>query len=175
MQGKFHNIFFYPTANISENATIGVGTKVWQNVQIREGANIGKNCNISKDVYIDFNVVIGDNCKIQNSVSIFHGVTIEDDVFIGPSVTFTNDKVPRAFNAEWSVTPSLIKRGASIGANATIICGVTVGEYAMVAAGSVVAKDVAPYTLVLGNPAKFYSYIDKMGNKVDYNPMEVQK
>lgn len=172
MQEKFYDVFFFPTANVSENATIGVGTKIWQNVQIREGAHIGKHCNISKDVYIDFNVAIGDNCKIQNGVSVFHGVTIEDDVFVGPNATFTNDKVPRSFNMEWRVTPTLIKKGSSIGANATIVCGVTIGEYAMVAAGSVVTKDVAPYTLVLGNPAKFYSYVDKMGNKIDFNPLE---
>lgn len=172
MQEKFYDVFFFPTANVSENATIGVGTKIWQNVQIREGAHIGKHCNISKDVYIDFNVLIGDNCKIQNGVSVFHGVTIEDDVFVGPNATFTNDKVPRSFNMEWRVTPTLIKKGSSIGANATIVCGVTIGEYAMVAAGSVVTKDVAPYTLVLGNPAKFYSYVDKMGNKIDFNPLE---
>lgn len=172
MQDKFHDVYFFPTANVSQNASIGVGTKIWQNVQIREGACIGKHCNISKDVYIDFNVFIGNNCKIQNGVSIFHGVTIEDDVFVGPNATFTNDKVPRAFNLEWRVTPTLIKKGSSIGANATIVCGITIGEYAMVAAGAVVTKDIAPYTLVLGNPAKFYSYVDKMGNKIDFNPLE---
>ena len=171
---KFYDVYFFPTANVSDNAYIGAGTKIWQNVQIREGVIIGKNCNISKDVYIDFNVAIGNNCKIQNGVSIFHGVTVEDDVFVGPNATFTNDKVPRAFNMDWSVVPTLIKKGASIGANATIVCGVTIGEYAMVAAGAVVTKDVEPYTLVLGNPAKFYSYIDKMGNKIDYNPMDKQ-
>ena len=172
MNTKFPNVYFFPTANVSENAEIGAGTKIWQNVQVREGAIIGKNCNISKDVYIDFNVLIGNNCKIQNGVSIFHGVTIEDDVFVGPNATFTNDKIPRSFNMEWSVIPTLIKKGSSIGANATIVCGVTVGEYAMVAAGSVVTKDVIPYSLVVGNPARHYSYIDKMGNKIDYNPLD---
>ncbi|WP_263833672.1 acyltransferase [Sulfurospirillum oryzae] len=172
MQSKFANIYFYPTANVSENSEIGVGSKIWQNVQVREGAIIGKNCNISKDVYIDFNVSIGNNCKIQNGVSIFHGVTIEDDVFVGPNAVFTNDKVPRSFNLEWSVVPTLVKHGSSIGANATIVCGITIGEYAMVGAGSVVTKDVKPYTLVLGNPAKFYSYIDKMGNKIEYDPLD---
>lgn len=172
MQDKFHDVYFFPTANVSQSSCIGVGTKIWQNVQIREGAHIGKHCNISKDVYIDFNVLIGDNCKIQNGVSVFHGITIEDDVFVGPHATFTNDKVPRSFNMEWRVTPTLIKKGSSIGANATIVCGVTIGEYAMIAAGAVVTKDVAPYTLVLGNPAKFYSYVDTMGNKIDFNPLE---
>lgn len=159
------DVYFYPTANVCKSATIGKGTKIWQNVQIRENAKIGKNCNISKDVYIDFEVFIGDNCKVQNGVSIFHGVTIKEDVFIGPNATFTNDKIPRAFNDEWRVTPTTIKKGASIGANATIICGITIGEYAMIAAGAVVTKDVEPYSLVLGNPAKHYYYVDKMGNK----------
>lgn len=171
---RFPDVYFCPTAHVSEDAEIGVGTKIWQNVQVREGVIIGKNCNISKDVYIDFNVTIGNSCKIQNGVSVFHGVTIEEDVFIGPNATFTNDKVPRSFNVEWRVVPTLVKRGASIGANATIVCGVTIGEYAMVAAGSVVTKDVPSYTLVLGNPAKFYSFIDKMGNKIDYNPLDVE-
>ena len=160
-----NNVYFYPTANVCKSALIGEGTKIWQNVQIRENANIGKNCNISKDVYIDFEVFIGDNCKVQNGVSIFHGVTIKEDVFIGPNATFTNDKIPRAFNDEWRVTPTLIEKGASIGANATIVCGITIGEYAMVAAGAVVTKDVEPYSLVLGNPAKHYYYVDKIGNK----------
>jgi acetyltransferase-like isoleucine patch superfamily enzyme len=130
------------------------------------------NCNIGKDSYVDNNVTIGDRCKIQNGVYVFYGVTLEEDVFVGPNVSFTNDRVPRAFNEEWRVSETLVKTGASIGANATIICGVTIGEYAMVAAGSVVTKDVPPYTLVMGVPARFYSYIDKMGNKIDYNPME---
>ncbi|WP_347814977.1 acyltransferase [Aliarcobacter butzleri] len=133
------------------------------NSQIREKS---ENCIISKDT----EVKIGNNCKIQNSVSVYHGVTIDDDVFVGPNACFTNDKVPRAFDPEWKITPTTVKRGASIGANATIVCGVTIGEYAMVAAGSVVTKDVKPYSLVMGNPAKHFCYIDKMGNKIKGNP-----
>ena len=161
------SIFIHESANVSSEAQIGKGTKVWINAQIRERSEIGKNCIISKDTYIDFDVKIGNNCKIQNGVSIYHGVTIEDDVFVGPNATFTNDKVPRAFNSEWKITPTLIKKGASIGANATIVCGVTLGEYSMVAAGSVVTKDVEPFSLVMGNPAKHYAYIDRMGNIVE--------
>ncbi len=165
-----NNIYIHPTANVSEYSKIGDGTKIWINSQIREKSEIGTNCIISKDTYIDAEVKIGHNCKIQNSVSIYHGVTIEDDVFVGPNACFTNDKVPRAFDPEWKITSTLIKKGASIGANATIVCGITIGEYAMVAAGSVVTKDVEPYSLVIGNPAKHYSYIDKMGNKIKGKP-----
>lgn len=163
-------VYIHPTAHVSQEAHIGEGTKVWINAQIREESFIGKNCIISKDTYIDTQVKIGDNCKIQNSVSIYHGVMIENDVFVGPNACFTNDRVPRAFDPNWKITPTLIKNGASIGANATIICGITIGEYAMIAAGSVVTKDVEPYSLVMGNPAKHYSYIDKMGNKIEGCP-----
>ena len=158
--------FRHSTANISPDARIGEGTKIWVNVQVRERADIGTNCILSKDVYIDQAVLVGNNCKIQNSVSVYQGVTIEDDVFIGPNVTFTNDKVPRAFNVDWKITPTIVKRGASIGANATIVCGIVIGEYAMVAAGSVVTKDVPPYTLVMANPARQVALIDKAGNVV---------
>ncbi len=160
------NVFIDKSAHVSADAKIGVGTKIWINAQIRENVSIGSNCIISKDVYIDAGVNIGDECKVQNSVSIYQGVNIEDRVFVGPNVSFTNDKVPRAFNTEWEITETLVKEGASLGANCTIVCGVTIGEYAMVAAGSVVTKDVPPYTLVLGNPAKIVSKIDKFGNKL---------
>jgi acetyltransferase-like isoleucine patch superfamily enzyme len=165
-----NNIYIHPTANVSAEAKTGDGTKIWINSQIREKSEIGTNCIISKDTYIDTEVKIGNNCKIQNSVSIYHGVTIEDDVFVGPNACFTNDKVPRAFDPKWKITPTFVKKGASIGANSTIVCGITLGEYCMVAAGSVVTKDVEPYSLVMGNPAKHYSYIDKMGNKIEGKP-----
>lgn len=164
------NIYIHSTANVSEQSSIGDGTKIWINSQIREKSEIGINCIISKDTYIDTEVKIGNNCKIQNGVSVYHGVIIEDDVFVGPNACFTNDKVPRAFDPEWKITPTFVKKGASIGANATIVCGITLGEYCMVAAGSVVTKDVEPYSLVMGNPAKHYSYVDKMGNKIEGNP-----
>lgn len=160
------DVYLHPTTYVSDAATIGKGTKVWINVQIRENAVIGEDCILSKDVYVDHAVKIGHRCKVQNSVSVYNGVTLGDDVFIGPNVTFTNDKVPRAFNAGWEITPTMIETGASVGANSTIVCGVTIGEYAMVAAGSVVTRDVPPYTLVMGNPARPYSKIDKAGNKV---------
>ena len=160
------NVFIHPTANVDSSAKIGQGTKIWINVQIRENTNIGHSCIISKDVYIDFDVKIGDECKIQNSVSVYNGVTIEDKVFVGPNVSFTNDKIPRAFNKEWKVTPTLVKHGASIGANATIICGVTIGQFAMIAAGAVVTKDVAPFALIAGNPARQIGIVDEAGRRI---------
>lgn len=161
-----NDVYIHPTANVSEKARIGAGTKVWINVQIRESAEIGEGCILSKDVYIDHAVKVGSRCKIQNSVSVYNGVEIGDEVFVGPNACFTNDKVPRAFNTEWKVTSTRIENGVSIGANATIVCGITIGEFAMVAAGSVVTKDVPPYTLVMGNPARAVASIDREGNRV---------
>lgn len=160
------DVYIHPSAQVSENAELGSGTKVWINVQIRENARIGEESVLSKDVYIDHGVCIGDRCKIQNGVSIYAGVRLDDDVFVGPNACFTNDKVPRAFNSDWQISPTFIGRGASIGANATVICGVTIGEYAMVAAGSVVTKDVPAFTLVVGNPARSVCRIDKLGQRV---------
>lgn len=159
--------YAHETAHIAPNADIGAGSKVWINVQIREDVTIGKDCIISKDAYIDHAVTIGDRCKIQNSVSVYNGVTIEDEVFVGPNVCFTNDYYPRAQNPEWAVSPTLIRFGASLGANCTIVCGHTVGEYAMVGAGSVVVKDVAPYALVVGNPARQVGRVCRCGQRAD--------
>jgi UDP-2-acetamido-3-amino-2,3-dideoxy-glucuronate N-acetyltransferase len=169
------DVFIHPTANVSPKAEIGAGTKVWINVQIRETASVGANCILSKDVYIDAQVRIGDRCKIQNGVSVYHGVEIGNDVFVGPNAVFTNDKIPRAFNADWKITPTFVREGASIGANATIVCGVELGEYCMVASGAVVTKSVAPYTLVMGNPARPVGKIDKLGNRVAAQPGKDQK
>ncbi len=159
--------FIHPSAHVSDVSKIGAGTKVWINVQIREDVEIGTDCIISKDVYIDHAVKIGNRCKIQNSVSVYNGVTIEDEVFVGPNVAFTNDKVPRAFNTEWKVTPTRVQRGASIGANATVVCGIDIGRYAMVAAGSVVTKSVPSHALVMGNPAKVVGYVCQGGYRLD--------
>lgn len=117
-------------------------------------------------MYIDHGVEVGDNCKIQNGVSIYNGVTIGNEVFVGPNATFTNDKIPRASNSNWTVTATQVMNGASIGANATIVCGTVIGSYAMVAAGAVVTKDVAPFTLVVGNPARPVATVDELGNKI---------
>ncbi|MGE5473045.1 MAG: acyltransferase [Ignavibacteriales bacterium] len=163
------NIFIHPTAVVSEKCTIGESTKVWVNSQIRENAVIGENCIISKDTYIDYGVRIGNNVKIQNGVSIYHGVTIEDNVFVGPNAVFTNDFYPRAFNDNWEVRNTLIKEGASIGANATIVCGNILGKYCMVGSGSVVTKDVPEHALVVGNPARIIGYVCRCGYKLDKN------
>jgi UDP-2-acetamido-3-amino-2,3-dideoxy-glucuronate N-acetyltransferase len=160
------NTLIHPTAHVDSSAVIGAGTRIWVNVQIREGAIIGNSCILAKDVYIDRGVRIGKRCKIQNGVSLYQGVTLGDDVFVGPYATFTNDRVPRAFNRDWQMTPTVVEVGASIGANATIVCGIKIGAYAMVAAGSVVTRDVSPYTLVRGNPARPCAHIDRHGNKV---------
>lgn len=158
--------FKHPTA-VVESDNIGDGTKIWHFAQIREGAVIGTDCNVGKSVYIDIDVKIGNNVKIQNFVSIYKGVIIEDDVFIGPSVTFTNDLYPRAFI--WDddkIVPTSVKKGASIGANSTILCGITIGEYAMIGAGSTVTKDVLPSGLVYGNPAGLMGFVCYCGRKL---------
>jgi UDP-2-acetamido-3-amino-2,3-dideoxy-glucuronate N-acetyltransferase len=152
----------HPTAEVSPNAEIGAGSSIWNQAQVRERARIGARCVVGKNVYVDTDVVIGDDVKIQNNVSLFHGVTVEDGVFIGPHVCFTNDRVPRAINpdggrktdADWEVSPTLVRRGAALGANSTILPGLTIGRWAMIGAGSVVTRDVADHELVAGNPAR---------------------
>lgn len=162
-----NNVFIHPTADVSKDAQIGDGTRIWNQAQVRENAIIGKDCIISKNVYIDEHVIIGDRVKIQNNVNVYHGVIIEDDVFCGPSMTFTNDMYPRAFNKNWEISNTLVKKGASIGANCTIVCGVTINEYALVGSGSVVTKDIPKYALVAGNPAKIIGYVCECGKKLD--------
>lgn len=160
------SVFIHETAEVSKDAKIGEGTKVWNQVQVREYAEIGENCILSKNVYVDAGVQIGNGVKIQNNVNIYHGVTIADHVFLGPSMTFTNDFYPRAFNQDWQVLETEVREGASIGANATIVCGNIIGKYAMVGAGSVVAQDVADYALVAGNPARQIGWVCQCGNKL---------
>jgi acetyltransferase-like isoleucine patch superfamily enzyme len=158
--------FAHPTA-VVESGDIGEGTRIWHFAHVRKGSKIGKNCNVGKSVYIDTGAEIGDGVKIQNFVSVYKGVKIEDDVFVGPSATFTNDLYPRAFIwDEEHVVPTRVCRGASIGANSTIICGTTIGEYAMVGAGSVVTRDVPAFALVLGNPAKIRNWICYCGRRL---------
>ena len=153
----------HPTAHIEDGVTIGDGTRVWHQGHIRGGAQIGAGCNLGKNVFVDSEVRIGNGVKIQNNVSVYHGVTIEDDVFVGPSAVFTNDRYPRAFNTDWKVVETVVRRGASIGANATLVCGIEVGEYAVIAAGSVVPKTVRPHQIVMGSPAKHYAWACRCG------------
>lgn len=158
------DVFIHPSAHVSQEVRIGQGTKIWINAQIRENVTIGEHCIISKDTYLDEGVSIGSYVKIQNGVSVYKGVTVEDEVFIGPNVAFTNDFYPRAMNAHWTITPTLVEKGASLGANSTIVCGRRIGSYAMVGAGSVVTKDVEPYALVVGNPARQIGWVCPCGH-----------
>jgi acetyltransferase-like isoleucine patch superfamily enzyme len=180
MASKQEHRRIHPTADVSEQADIGEGTSIWHQAQVRAGARIGHDCILSKGVYVDADVILGDNVKVQNYVSIYHGVTLEDGVFCGPHCVFTNDKRPRAINAEgtlkaaddWEVAKTLVKRGAAIGANAVIICGITLGAWAMIGAGSVVTRDVPDYGLVCGNPARLVGFVCPCGARLEAGEIE---
>src|SRR3990170_662628 len=162
-------IRIHPTAEVSPKATVGDGTSIWHWVQVREGARIGKDCRIGKDAYIDRDVVLGDECKVQNFATIYEGTTLGNRVFVGPHAVFTNDMYPRADSPDWKIVPTRVEDGASVGANATILCGVTIGRNAMVAAGAVVTKDVPPHALVAGVPAKVIGWVCECGRALDRN------
>jgi UDP-2-acetamido-3-amino-2,3-dideoxy-glucuronate N-acetyltransferase len=163
-----NNYQAHPTAVIDAKASIGNGTKIWHFSHIMTEALIGENCNIGQNVVISPKVILGNNVKVQNNVSVYTGVVCEDDVFLGPSCVFTNVINPRSFiSRKEEFKQTLVKKGATIGANATIICGVTIGEYAMIGAGSVVTKDVPPYALIVGNPGKQIGLVDKEGNTME--------
>lgn len=167
-------IKIHSTAEVSDKAIIGEGTSIWHQAQIREGAVIGKECIVGKGVYIGADVKIGDRVKIQNYCLVYEGLTLEDGVMVGPNVVFTNDLFPRAINPDgtlksghdWELTPTLVKEGAGLGANSTIRCGITIGRWAMVGAGSVVTKNVPDYGLVYGNPARLHGFLDAAGNRL---------
>lgn len=156
----------HPTAVVDQNAKIDDDARIWHFAHVRAGAHIGASTVIGKSVYVDQGVKIGKHCKIENFVSVYAGVTLADEVFVGPSVTFTNDRVPRAIG-DWELLHTRVEHGASIGANATIVCGVTIGAWAMVGAGGVVTKDVASHTLVVGNPARPIGWVCRCGNRVE--------
>jgi len=161
--------FIHESSYLDENVEIGEGTKIWHFSHIQSGSIIGKKCSIGQNVNISNNVKIGNHVKIQNNVSVYEGVELADYVFCGPSMVFTNIKVPRSeFPQKGSANyvKTIVKKSASIGANASILCGITIGEYAMIGSGSVVIKDVPDYALVIGNPGKVVGLVDKKGNKI---------
>lgn len=161
-------ITIHPTAIVDEGAQIGPGTRIWHWVHICAGARIGERCSFGQNVFVGNDVVIGHNCKVQNNVSIYDAVTLEDDVFCGPSMVFTNVHNPRAAvirKDEYRRTR--VKRGATIGANATLVCGVTLGEYAFIAAGAVITHDVQPYALMAGVPARQIGWMSQHGERLD--------
>ena len=164
------NYFVHPSSFIDNGAIIGEGTSIWHYCHVMPHAVIGTGCRLGQNTFIDNNVTIGNNVKIQNNVSVYNGVIIEDDVFIGPSVVFTNVINPRSFiERKNEFKKTLIKKGATIGANATIICGVEVEEYALIGAGALVSKSIVAYALVFGNPARQTGWVSEHGFKLNFN------
>ena len=162
--------FVHPTAVVDEGCEIGSGTKIWHFSHIMPGCKIGENCNIGQNVVISPEVVLGKNVKVQNNVSLYTGVTCGDDVFLGPSCVFTNVTNPRsAVNRRGQYAKTHVGRGASIGANATIVCGHDIGDFAFIGAGAVVTKTILPFALVVGNPAKQIGWVSKNGNRLNFN------
>ncbi len=162
--------FAHSSAFIDEGSTIGEGTKIWHFSHIMSGCNIGKNCNIGQNVVVSPKVILGNNVRVQNNVSIYEGVICEDDVFLGPSMVFTNVINPRsAVSRKHEYKPTLVRKGASIGANATIVCGNEIGEYAFIGAGAVVTKPVPAYALVVGNPGRQVGWMSEYGHKLQFD------
>lgn len=160
-------VYIHPTAIIDPGVEIGAGTKIWHFAHVLSGSRIGERCVIGQNVMIGPDARIGNGCKIQNNVSVYASVTLEEDVFCGPSMVFTNVLLPRAHvSRKDEFLPTLVKRGASIGANATIVCGHTIGEYAMIGAGGVVASDVPPFGLMIGVPARRMGWVSRSGDRL---------
>ncbi len=169
---RAQHYFAHESSYVDEHAQVGEGTKIWHFSHVMANARIGTHCSLGQNVFIAANVVIGNNVKIQNNVSVYEGVMLEDDVFCGPSVVFTNVTTPRSgtprnTSADYALT--IARRGATIGANATIVCGHTLGEFAFVGAGSVVTADVPPYAIVYGNPARIHGYACECGVRLDFS------
>jgi UDP-2-acetamido-3-amino-2,3-dideoxy-glucuronate N-acetyltransferase len=164
------DFFAHETAIIDENCVIGKGTKIWHFSHIMSGCEIKENCNIGQNVVVSPGVILGKNVKVQNNVSIYTGVICEDDVFLGPSMVFTNVINPRsAVNRKNEYLKTYVKHGVSIGANATIICGITLGEFCFIGAGAVVTKDVKPYALIVGNPSRQIGWMSEFGQRLNFN------
>jgi UDP-2-acetamido-3-amino-2,3-dideoxy-glucuronate N-acetyltransferase len=168
---SFYN---HSTSEVSPDTEIGASTRIWRQAHVRENAQAGETCNIGKGIYNDRHVHIGTNVKIQNHASLFEGLTLEDGVFLGPHVCFTNDVLSRAITPDgklkladdWVITPTLVKYGAPIGARSIIICGITIGEFALIGVGSVPTRDVPPHTLAFGNPARMHGYVCRCARKL---------
>jgi UDP-2-acetamido-3-amino-2,3-dideoxy-glucuronate N-acetyltransferase len=162
--------FAHDTAVIDEGAVIGKGTHIWHFSHVMAGCHIGENCNLGQNVVVSTDVVLGNNVKVQNNVSIYTGVVCEDDVFLGPSMVFTNVTNPRsAVNRRGQYAATLVKKGATIGANATVVCGHNIGEFALIGAGAVITKDIAPYALVVGNPSRQIGWVSEYGHRLNFD------
>ena len=167
---NFDDCFVHDTTIVDENVTIGKDTKIWCFCHILKNTRIGERCNIGQNCVIGANVTLGNGVKVQNNISIYEGVEVEDDVFLGPSVVFTNVINPRAFiERKHEFKKTLMKKGCAVGANATIVCGVTIGKYSMIGAGSVVSKDVPDFALAYGVPAKIHGWVSKNGYKLEFD------
>ncbi|HVD46675.1 MAG TPA: acyltransferase [Candidatus Limnocylindria bacterium] len=169
------DVTIHPTADVSDDAEVGPGTRIWSHVQVREGAVIGSQCILGNGVYVDLEVRVGDRCKLQNGVFVFHGFNLEDGVFLGPGVMLLNDKHPRAINADgslksasdWTVSEAIVRRGAAVGGGAVVLPGVGVGRFAMVGAGAVVTRDVPDHAIVFGNPARLKGFACACGHQLE--------
>ena len=170
------DFFVHPSAIIDEGARIGKGTRIWHFCHLAATSKIGERCNIGQNVYVDNNVVIGNGVKIQNNVSVYNGVIIEDDVFLGPSMVFTNVINPRSFiERKNEFKQTVVRRGATIGANATLLCGIEIGRYAMIGAGAVVTKNVLAHAIITGNPGRQSGWVSEAGIKLDFNANGIAK
>jgi acetyltransferase-like isoleucine patch superfamily enzyme len=160
-------VYVDSTAIVDDGVYLGNGTKIWHFAHIMQDAKIGKDCVVADYVYVGKGVKIGDNVKLENRVTVYEGVIIEDKVFVGPHVTFTNDAYPRSFSKDWKIQPTLVSKGSSIGARTVIVCGATIGEYALIGAGSVITDNIPAHALVYGNPARIRGFVCRCTRKLE--------